>query len=82
LFEWAAYPGASKYWVDLVRGEGQNVLWQSGPVETTSSAFDGTMGDGNHIQPDEYWWGVGAWRELGSYKLAVYGYLPVLRVTP
>jgi hypothetical protein len=81
-FKWTAYPGAAKYWIDLVRGEEQNVLWQSGPVQTTSFDFDGTVGDGTHIQPNEYWWGVGAWRELGSYKVAVYGYLPVLRVTP
>jgi hypothetical protein len=80
LFEWAAYPGAIKYWVDLVRGSEQHVLWQSAPVQATSLAFDGTIGNGSHIEPGEYWWGVGARRQLGAYTLAVYGYLPVLMI--
>ncbi len=81
-FEWNAYPGATKYWVDLVRGEAQNVLWQSAPVQGTSLAFDGKLSNGSHVEAGEYWWGVGARRELGSYTLAVYGYLPVLMIGP
>ena len=81
LFEWTAYPQAVKYWVDLVRGEEQELVWQS-LIQSTSLAFDGTVGSRAHIQPGEYWWGVGARRELGPYKLTVYGYLPGLRIEP
>jgi hypothetical protein len=80
-FEWAAYPQAVKYWVDLVRGEEQKPAWQS-LAQATSLAFDGTLGNGARIQPGDYWWGVGARRELGTYKLTVYGYLPGLMIEP
>jgi hypothetical protein len=80
-FEWTAYPQAVKYWVDLVRGEEQELVWQS-LIQSTSLAFDGTVGSRAHIQPGEYWWGVGARRELGPYPLTVYGYLPGLIIQP
>jgi hypothetical protein len=80
-FEWAVYPQAVKYWVDLVRGEEQELVRQS-VVQATSFTFDGTLGNGSHIQPGEHWWGVGARRELGPYKLTVYGYLPGLIIEP
>jgi len=80
-FEWTAYPQAAKYWVDLVRGEEQKPAWQS-LAQATSLAFDGTLGNGARIQPGDYWWGVGARRELGTYKLTVYGYLPGLMIEP
>jgi len=80
-FEWTAYPQAIKYWVDLVRGEEQKLVWQS-LTQATSLAFDGTLGNGARIQPGDYWWGVGARRELGPYKLTVYGYLPGLVIEP
>jgi hypothetical protein len=80
-FEWAAYPQAVRYWVDLVHGEEQELVWQS-LIQATSFAFDGTVDSGAHIQPEEYWWGVGARRELGPYKLTVYGYLSGLIIEP
>ncbi len=82
LFEWTAYPQADTYWVDLARGEEQEVVWQSTRVQATSLAFDGRVGNGTHIQPGEYWWGIGARRELGPYLLTVYGYLPVFMIEP
>ena len=82
VFEWAAYHQAVAYWVDLARGEEQQVIWQSSLIQATSLAFDGTVGNGAHIQPGEHWWGVGARRELGSYMLTVYGYLPGLIIEP
>lgn len=81
-FEWTAYPQAATYWVDLVRGEEQRAVWHSSLVQTPSLAFDGRLDDGTHIQPGEYWWGVGARRELGAYTLTVYGYLLGLVVEP
>jgi hypothetical protein len=80
-FEWAAYPQVVTYWMDLVRGEEQELVWQS-LIQATSFAFDGTMDNGAHIQAGEYWWGVGARRELGPYKLTVYGYLSGLIIKP
>jgi hypothetical protein len=82
LFEWTAYPQADTYWVDLVRGEEQEMVWQSTRVQATSLAFNGRVGNGTHIQPGEYWWGVGARRALGPYLLTVYGYLPVFMIEP
>lgn len=81
-FEWIPYPGATKYWVDLAHGQNQNIVWQSSIVQRTSASFDGTLTDGSQIQPGEYWWGVGARRDLGMYKLTVYGYLPVFLIVP
>jgi hypothetical protein len=84
LFEWTTYPQAATYWVDLARGEEeeQEVVWQSPLNQASSLAFDGTLGNGSRIQSGDYWWGVGARRDSGSYPLTVYGYLSVLRIEP
>jgi hypothetical protein len=81
-FEWSAYPGASAYWVDLVRGEEQVTVWQSDLTAGTSVAFDGVLDGGASIEPGEYWWGVGARQELGAYETTVFGYLSKLTITP
>jgi hypothetical protein len=81
-FKWAAYPEATRYWVDLVHGQEQSLVWQSPVAESTSISFDGTLNSGARIQPGEYRWGVGAQRELGAYRLTVYGYLPALLIVP
>jgi hypothetical protein len=79
-FEWSAYPQATRYWVDLVRGEEMQPVWKSAVLQATSVTFDGQAG-GGLLEPGEYWWGVGAQRSLGNYTLTVYGYLPVLFIT-
>jgi hypothetical protein len=79
-FEWSAYPQASAYWVDLVQGEEMQLVWKSGPLQATSVTFNGPAA-GGELEPGEYWWGVGARRNLGDYTLTVYGYLPVLLIT-
>ena len=81
-FEWAPYPGASAYWVDLTKGDGLTQVWQSALVDTTSVAFDGTLDGGSHVTAGTYWWGIGARGDVGSYHLAVYGYLPAFAITP
>jgi hypothetical protein len=81
-FEWEAYPQATTYWVDLMRGEELVTVWQSPFVGDTSTAFDGTLSDGERIDSGQYWWGVGAQRALGAYTLTVYGYLPSLTIEP
>lgn len=81
-FEWAAYPEATKYWVDLVYGQEQTIVWQSSGVKSTSISFEGTLSNNTKIQPGEYRWGVGAQRDLGPYTLTVYGYLPALSIVP
>ena len=83
-FEWEAYPGATCYWVDLLYGEDQERVWQSPLVEDTDTTvpFDGTLDDGEQIEPGAYWWGVGAQRAVGAYTLTVYGYLAPLRIEP
>ena len=82
VFEWTAYPQAVTYWVDLSPGEELEAVWQSALIQGTSAAFDGTLNDGTHIQPGEYWWGVGARQELGSYTITIYGYQQRLSVEP
>jgi hypothetical protein len=82
IFEWAPYPEASAYWMDLTQGEDLTRVWQSALVETTSVAFDGTLDGGSHVTADSYWWGVGARKDVGDYQLTVYGYLPTLVITP
>ena len=82
VFEWTAYPQAVTYWVDLSPGEELEVVWQSGLVQGTSVTFDGTLDDGAHILPGEYWWGIGARQELGPYMLTVYGYQQRLSIEP
>ena len=81
-FTWVPYPQANRYWVDLAHGQDQNIVWQSSIAQSTSISFDGILANGSQIQPGEYWWGVGARRDLGAYKLTVYGYLPVFLVVP
>lgn len=81
-FEWLAYPEATQYWVDLASGQDQNIVWQSPVAQKTWITFDGRLSSGTQIQPGEYWWGVGARRDLGAYKLTVYGYLPALVIVP
>ena len=81
-FEWEPYPGAARYWVDLLYGADQDRVWQSPLVEDTFVPFGGALEDGAQIEPGDYWWGVGAQRPLGAYTLTVYGYLPPLKIEP
>ena len=82
IFEWTAYPQALTYWVDFAWGEEEELVWQSGFVQDTSVAFDGTLDDGTAAQAGGYWWGAGARRELGTFTLTLYGYLSRLTVEP
>jgi len=82
LFEWHPYPGASAYWVDLMKGNDLSTVWRSSLVDTTSAPFDGALNDGSHIAADTYWWGVGARKNVVDYRLTAYGYLAALIVTP
>jgi hypothetical protein len=75
VFQWSAYPGGEQYWVDLAKGDQQQLVWQSPLVSGASAAFQGVLNDGTHIQPGEYWWGLGARRELGGYPFTIYSYL-------
>ncbi len=74
IFQWSPYSEATDYWIDLIRGEEEKV-WQSQLVTAQQVAFDGTLTDGTHIQPGEYWWAVGARSWLGTYQQIVYTYL-------
>ena len=82
IFEWTPQPAASSYWVDLTKGDELTRVWQSALVETTSVAFDGSLDDGSQITADTYWWGIGARRDIGDYRLTIYGYLSTLVITP
>lgn len=81
-FEWSGYPQANDYWLDLAEEKTEQIIWQATVDGGTSLSFDGRIDGGGSIQPGEYWWGVGARRQLGNYPLIVYGYLPVLQIEP
>lgn len=78
-FEWQPYPNADTYWVDVARNP-QTVIWHSPLTTGTTATFDGVLADGSTLRPGEYWWGVGARRQLGSYSMTAYGYLLVLNI--
>lgn len=80
-FEWTAYQPGTSNWVDLTRGEAQTQVWQSDLISGTTIAFDGTLTDGSHITPGEYWWGVGAFSDIGDFTQTIYGYLFHFTVT-
>lgn len=82
VFKWDGYPQASDYWLDLAEEKTEQIIWQATVEGGTTLSFNGKIDGGGSIQPGEYWWGVGARRQLGTYPLIVYGYLPVLQIEP
>jgi hypothetical protein len=82
VFEWQPYPCQGEYWIDLARGDEQQLVWQSPMVEESILFFDGRLEDGTPIQPGEYWWALGVRCTYGSFHLTVYGYLTELEITP
>jgi hypothetical protein len=74
-FEWTPYSGATSYWVDLGReGEATPVWQQSLLAAFTSVPFNGTLSDETAITAGTYWWSVGAQKQIGAFKLFVYGW--------
>jgi len=59
-FEWAAYPAAAEYWLDLRSGGGLGLVWQSGMTAGNTVAFDGVLANGGVIEAGSYWWSVSA----------------------
>jgi hypothetical protein len=59
IFEWQAFPTASRYWVDLFTGSSLQFVWQSNFVSQSSISFDGSFQNGERIAPGSYWWSVG-----------------------
>jgi hypothetical protein len=59
-FEWAPYPSADQYWVELRSNRLSAPVWDSGFISATSVDFNGTLWSGAAIQPGTYWWSVGA----------------------
>lgn len=60
IFEWDPFPSASHYWVDLRIGPSLQLVWQSEYVNNQTVSFDGILMNGETIQPNSYWWSVGA----------------------
>jgi hypothetical protein len=82
VFEWAPYPGATGYWMDLGR-EGKTIpVWKSSPLTpSTSASFDGILDDETSITAGTYWWNIGAQKNIGFYKMTVYGHPRSLVIT-
>jgi len=70
VFEWDPFPSASHYWVDLRVGPVLQLVWQSDYVDGTAVSFDGVLMNGAMIQPNSYWWSVGARLEGGLITIA------------
>jgi hypothetical protein len=70
-FEWGGYPGASQYWVDSGQEGSTNTVWQSNYTSNTFVSFDGKVG-GSPIATGNYWWTVGAQKQIDVYTLWVY----------
>lgn len=81
-FEWASYPGDTRYWVDLGR-EGERIpVWQSYVTWSTTASFYGVLDDGRYVSPGWYWWRVGVRKQVGIYKLFVYSSSSSLVIEP
>ncbi len=74
-FTWSPYPQASNYWFDLTSGLDDRTVWQSALLQTTSGTWNGQTSAGVAAAPGEYWWSVGARRDVSSYTLIMYTYL-------
>jgi len=72
-FEWTPYSGAG-YWVDLGREGETGPVWKSLLTSLTSISFNGTLNDETSITAGTYWWSVGAQKQMGAFKLFVYGW--------
>jgi hypothetical protein len=70
VFEWDPFPSASHYWVDLRVGTVLQLVWQSDYVDSPAVSFDGVLMNGEMIQPNSYWWSVGARLEGGLITIA------------
>jgi hypothetical protein len=70
VFEWDPFPSASHYWVDLRVGPVLQLVWQSDYVDSPAVSFDGVLMNGEMIQPNSYWWSVGARLEGGLITIA------------
>ncbi len=81
VFTWTVYPAADEYWVYLYEGEDEVPVWKSAFVTGTTVNFNGVLDDGSRINPGDYWWGIGALKDLGDYTLTVYGLDARLTVT-
>jgi hypothetical protein len=81
-FEWTPYVTQATYWIDLVAGDSQLLIWQSEPVEETSATFEGILTSGESISPGQHWWGVGGYFAVGAYAQTVYGYWSTFTVVP
>jgi hypothetical protein len=74
-FTWSAYPQANAYWLDITSGLDNQTVWQSPLLQGTSTTWDGQSTAGIPVGPGDYWWSVGARRDVSPYTLIVYSYL-------
>ena len=81
-FTWWSYPQAAYYWVDVARGADLIEAWQSELSDTPETEWNGALPDGSSAPTGDYWWGVGAERELNEYVLTVYTYLTKFVIKP
>ena len=80
-FTWSSYPQAGAYWLDLTGDPDNATVWQSPLLQIASGSWNGRSADGAPVAPGEYWWSVGARRDVSSYTLIVYSYLTRLIIS-
>ena len=81
-FEWADYPQAEQYWVDLGRQGEEDPVWGSLPVIDELVDFDGKLNNGAKISEGTYWWAVGTLRSAPGFRFMAYTQNWTLVITP
>ncbi len=86
-FAWQPFSETASYWIDVSRkspsrpGELES-LWQSELVRDSHVLWDGSTRSGLVLRPGEYWWEVGAQRQLTPYFQVHYTYQSRFTIDP
>ncbi len=57
-FVWTSYSPGGTYRIELGPQGSDQPVWTSAQLSPTSYMWDGTLTDGSHITPGDYWWRV------------------------
>jgi hypothetical protein len=83
-FEWASYPQAEQYWVDIKLENDEDYFWSSIETLETNVDFDGdsNFAPYHKITPGTYWWAVGSLRVIPGFRILAYTHNWTLVITP
>jgi hypothetical protein len=83
-FEWASYPQADQYWVDIKLENEEDYFWSSVGILDTNVDFNGNSSYApyNKITQGTYWWAVGTLRTVPGFRILAYTHNWTLVITP